>query len=448
MANGRKTTSSTTLESGGRFGQDAAGLSIILGLHAALALTFLWVVPPFNWPDEPAHFNYIRALSDGEGLAAMEESAWSPIQLEELKTRHFAGVGPQSEVISSFRYEAHQPPLFYALAAAVYRLVPSLGAIRILNLTLSCGVVLVTFFAGRRLFATTPEIAWGAALFSAVLPMRAFMSVSIGNGLAAELVFALLLLAVARGARPLAIGAILGVGLWVHAGLLLAVPFYAAWLVLNPAQELPVARALTARETWQRVLVAAVVGLVLWSPWLFRNVSLYGWADPLALSSGALGSAEAEIASSGEPRPTLSLAGPYGLARFAYLLVISFWGVFGWMEMFYSLRIQVFFLLLSAVGVVGLLREFGRGSITRVSSSLAVLPCLIGLALLGYSAFDFQPQGRYLHLASTAIALLHAAAGYGLFGNHARRWFLATSTALAAVGFYGALYVVPWYLAR
>jgi hypothetical protein len=424
-----------------------------VALHAALAAAYLGAMPPFNWPDEPAHFNYVRQLSEGEGPGVMGPDVWQPSELERLKHEHFVGVDPHGPEISAIRYEAHQPPLYYAAAALVYAVLPRIEAVKAVNLLLSSLAVAVIWFAVRRLFPARASIWWGAAALAAVLPMRCFMAASIGNGVAAELVFALFALALASGARPSRVGLVIGCGLWVHSSLFLGLPLYAAWLLLRNDRGEPDGQR-AARPPVRSVIVAALVAIAIWSPWLARSIELYGWSDPLALRSGALGSDEAVASAMGEARPRLGLTGASGIAAFAYLLFASFWGVFGWMEMFFGRPIQGLFVLLSLLPTAGLVSlgvdvlRRRRGVTLGALLWCASTASLFIAALVFYSLFDFQPQGRYLSTASIAFGVLYGAGLERLLGRWTPAWLVGSSALLALVNLYAVLWVVPWYLAR
>lgn len=430
------------------------GPVLLVVAHVACSLPYLATLPPFNWPDEPAHFNYVRELAEGRGLDVMDRSSWAPAELERLKAEHFEGVDPTGPEIEPIRYEAHQPPLYYAIAAAVYRLGPRIEVLKLLNLALSCGVVILTWFAARRLFPETPLIWWASGLFSTLLPMRCFLAVSVGNGVAAELAFALFVLTLAHGFRPAAVGAVVGCGLWIHSALLLALPLYGGWLALSARSGAKRSNGASARP-WRSFTIAAVVALVLWSPWLARNAAVYGNADPLALVTGALSSDEAVTDALGQARPRLTLTGPHGPAPFAYLLFNSFWGVFGWMEMFFGRSIQAFFALLSLAPLLGLaaaIRGHAKTPHARAEGRhllwLGLTALLFLAAVVAYSRFDFQAQGRYLLTASTAFAMLYGAGLSRALGRAAGPWLALASLGLVAANLYGAFYVVPWYLAR
>jgi len=86
-------------------------LLAIVAVYLALAFAYARVTPAWQAPDEPAHFNYIQHLASTGTLPALEPGSYPD------------GVVPLApnvrlSDISKFRYEAHQPPLFYALGAS------------------------------------------------------------------------------------------------------------------------------------------------------------------------------------------------------------------------------------------------------------------------------------------------------------------------------------------
>jgi hypothetical protein len=407
-------------------------------VHAALALGYLSTIPAFNWPDEPAHVNYILAIADGRGLSAMSAGAWAPAALEELKRDHFNGIGARDPRIAGITYEAHQPPLFYLIAALLYRVTGSLTAIRLFNLLLSCAVVVI---APRFVHEAFPDDRWIApavAFLIALHPMRCAMAVSIGNDPAVELVWAGLLLAMATRLRPPWIGIVIGIGTLVKVGTVLAIPLYGAWLwMVGPR----------IRWLWSTITAGAVAALVA-APWIARNVVLYGWTDPFAIAAGALGF--------DHPRPQLELLGDHGVVLFLWRSFQSWWGTFGWMEMLPDPRALVVYIALSAAAASGigvwLLRhrlsgsDWSRADRTVVWSIVAhaVLLC----TLIAYSRYDFQAQGRYLLVLSPASGLLTA---FGLRELIGRWWPLAAVSgglALLWVNLLNLRHVIPWYLDR
>ena len=89
----------------------------------AILVVFLFVgtlyvayTPIWQAPDEPAHYNYIRALGEGRGLPVMAPGDYDQAYLERLTAERF----PPDLSIAPLEYEDHQPPLYYLLATPVY----------------------------------------------------------------------------------------------------------------------------------------------------------------------------------------------------------------------------------------------------------------------------------------------------------------------------------------
>lgn len=420
-------------------------------LHAGLALAYLWALPPFNWPDEPAHFNNVRHLFEAGGLDVMRADSWSPLELEELKRGHFRDVlDPHSDPrIARLRYEAHQPPLYYAIAALVYGSWRSLTAVKLLNVLFSSITLILTFVMARRLWPSAPLAGAAAVLLVALLPMRCYMAASVSNDVAAEAAFAAVLAALVLAPRPLLVGLLLGVGLLVKASLVLA------WVPILGRSLL----ARVGRRDGDRVpaLGGRALGLVLLCslgvalPWIAYNVVQYGPADPLAVRTGALGADAATTAAFGRPRPRLQLLGERGLLTFARTLFLSWWGVFGWMEMFPNRELTLLYLLLTLPPAIGVLLLLVRRSPPEVESDRAVtiwLTATIGALVLAtalYSRFDFQPQGRYLMLAAPAFGLLFVA-GWRRLGSRVQAGTWLSLALILLANLYNLRFIIPYYL--
>src|SRR5262245_2414668 len=87
------------------------GFSLIAWLYLALAWLYALNTPPWQVPDEPAHYNYVRALAEHAALPVLQPGDYDQTYLEKIKREKF----PPSLPIDSIRYEAHQPPSYYLL---------------------------------------------------------------------------------------------------------------------------------------------------------------------------------------------------------------------------------------------------------------------------------------------------------------------------------------------
>jgi 4-amino-4-deoxy-L-arabinose transferase-like glycosyltransferase len=220
----------------------------------ALANGLAWslIVPPFQVPDENAHYAYVqqvaergtlpRQLPPGSGLSPREDRT-----IDALLTFGIVGhrenpapdTEAQQQVLDQIAREklpargsgdalsaTANPPLYYALEAIPYKLMPSgnvldkLAAMRCLSALMGALTVLLVFMFLRELLPATPW-AWPAgALLVAFQPLFGFISGGVNNDNLLYLTGAGLLWAIARAFRRgldrrsgALIGALLGLGL-------------------------------------------------------------------------------------------------------------------------------------------------------------------------------------------------------------------------------------------
>ena len=144
---------------------------VALAAHSLLAIAYN-LATPFgnngypNTPDEGAHFQYVAYVAREWRLPKFEG---------------YEGVG----------YEAHQPPLYYFLAAAIYALTGGEGkAVRLLSTLCSAGVVWLVWRTLRRLAPERPLVALAGMGFAAFLPMHIAIGSAVGNDALTNLLFA------------------------------------------------------------------------------------------------------------------------------------------------------------------------------------------------------------------------------------------------------------------
>ena len=109
------------IQSGRAPGERASrwGLAIVLLAYLALGTLYATATPAWQVPDEPAHYNYVKYVAENRTAArAADRAITRPNYLEEIKASAF----PPPSRSTPIRYESHQPPLYYVLAATVYRL--------------------------------------------------------------------------------------------------------------------------------------------------------------------------------------------------------------------------------------------------------------------------------------------------------------------------------------
>jgi 4-amino-4-deoxy-L-arabinose transferase-like glycosyltransferase len=396
-------------------------LAAIVVAYIAIGVLYAVFTPTWQVPDEPAHYNYVRALAEGRGLPVLEPGDYDQDYLELLKSQHF----PSELSIDSIEYEDHQPPLYYLLAAPVYRLFG--GAVlplRLLSVLIGAGALAVAFGAVRAIFPTRPGLALATAAFIAFIPQHVAMCAGVNNDALAELVvggtlWALVVYVGKKGGRPWPVGLLLAAGLLTKT---------TAYGVVGVAVAAVVLRWRLERRAWRwaagQLAWMLVPALVISAPWFIRNGLTYGWHDPLGL-------ARHNVVVEGQTRSSewLALYGWGGLlSRMARTTFQSFWGQFGWMGVVLPARIYQALALLSALLAAGFLwwlfdrRRPRLTSLQRAGLALFLVSTFLALLeFLGYNLTFVQHQGRYLFTALIPIGLA-AALGIGQWANLLPRW--------------------------
>ena len=357
-----------------RIGATSYTLLLVLLVYLALASLFALKTPPWQNPDEPAHYNYVAYLATEGKLPVLQMGDYDGAYLERLKAEKF----PPALSIDPVRYEFHQPPLYYLLAAPVYWLSGgSLLALRLFSAVLGAGVVLLIFLCARTVLPGSPHIALGAAAFTAFLPMH--IAVGFLTKATAYILLPIALIVVAAGI---------------------------VWRTQ--------ARPLTARAQFTQYALLIAPALLLGLPWWIRNSLLYGNGDFLGL-------AWHDVVVTGQPTAAAWIADNGWTAYWVRAWTFtskSFWGVFGWLGVFMDARIYTALFVLSLMAAVGALlrcRRWTKGDKKRwlqfpSSPWMALLLLWLGAfaAYAWYNVGFIQHQGRYLFPALPTWSLLAA----------------------------------------
>ncbi len=408
-----------------------AFLGVIVAAYLGVGALYAVYTPPWQAPDEPAHYNYIAQVAGAGCCPVIAPGDWDAAYLEALKAAQF----PEDADLSPIEYEDHQPPLYYLLASLIHRVTGgSLLALRLFSVILGAGVVMAAYLAGVRLLPHRQPLALAAAAFVAFVPQHIAMLASVNNDSLAELIMGVLLVTVL---------AYLGNPVTAHTsgeesalpdplrphpatlGLMVGLAFLTKLTVYSPAV-LAVAVAVLSRWRLERrparwlltqAVWAGIPALALGALWWGRNAAVYGWPDFL----GQTAHASTVV---GQPR-TAELVAQLGiggyLARFLLWTYRSFWGQFGWMAVPMSPRVYLLiglFLLSDAAGLAWLLAAFRLRPRLRPPrrASLWVLAVVVLATLVNYLYYNLtfvQFQGRYLYTALIPLGLLVAA---GLWG--------------------------------
>lgn len=399
---------------------------------ACLVLGALYAVytPPWQVPDEPAHYNYVRYVVEQRRLPVLQPGDYDQAYLNEILDAKF----DPAYSIDPIRYEYHQPPLYYLLLAPVYAL--SGGALlplRMVSVLLGAGIAVVAYLTARRAYPGRVGLALGAAAFVAFIPQHLAMNAGVQNDPLAELILGLALLRLVSWLRtdePWSIaqhvvtGAIIGLGLLTKLSAYVAVPLAVVAVVLKywrtgRAADQQTGKSSTAPPTAgpdvrDRPFAAALPvlaalllpALLLGLPWFVRNAVVYGGLDFTGLGR------HAEVVQG--QLTTAQWIELYGWGQlpgaFVRTTFRSFWGQFGWMAVPMEWRVYLalrVFSILAAVGVV--FRAVDAWDKGHRPSAALVLLFFSGMLTLGsylwYNLSFYQAQGRYLFPALIPIGV-------------------------------------------
>jgi 4-amino-4-deoxy-L-arabinose transferase-like glycosyltransferase len=405
-------------------------LAGIVALFVGLGALYAIYTPPWQTPDEPAHYNYVAQIVEGGCCPIITPEDWDAAYLEELKEEQF----PEEADLSAIQYEDHQPPLYYLAASLVYRLSHgNLVALRMLSVVFGAGVVLAAYFAVARLCPNHKPLALAAAAFVAFIPQHVAMMAGVGNDSLAELVLGVItVVAITYLGNPLskkhgedvpldvssrphaaALGGLTGIAFLTKLSIYLpAVLIVAAAILLRWRHEKRSLRWLAEQIGWSAGLALLIGG---W--WWVRNGILYGWPDlfaqraHVAVVEGQLRTAD-HIAA-------LGLASY--LREFLTVTYHSFWGQFGWMGVPMPSRDYLLiglFLIWNLAGLVIFLTTFRKHLALTYEQRAGIV--MLGLVLLasmvGYIYYNLtfvQFQGRYLYPALIPLGGLVAVGIWG-----------------------------------
>jgi 4-amino-4-deoxy-L-arabinose transferase-like glycosyltransferase len=434
------------------------------GILGLLLITFLVLaglysaqVPLFEAPDEIAHVDFVHFLRAEKRLPEQGQSG-----------------------------EAHQPPLYYVLAAlvslpaemadlgAVLRYNPdfvwagagqdtnvihhtavesfpwqnsvlAIHLMRALSVLMGAGTVAIIYLIGREVFPRQSVIPLAASAIAAFNPQFVFISSVVNNDnlanlCAAMVTWMLVRLLMGRTSRwtLLGLGLSLGAGLMTKQNLLVLVPLVALSLLYRSF------RRRNFRLLLEGGLIIGGAILVLTGWWYWRNQILYG--DPFGVSA---------FLAHRQQEGSATITDWTTLRVFLGKMHRSFWGMFGWMNV--PLPAWIYRVLTSGYVLAGIggglawHRNRRRGSRPWAVWALwALLPVLFVLwvTIYGYRFGGSGWQGRYLFPALPAIALLLAAGLANLLPQRGKAvpLILGGGTLLAVAGWALPGVISPAYL--
>ena len=404
-------------------------LILLLATYLLVGALYATQTPPWQVPDEPAHYNYIAQLHADGCCPVMEAGDYDQDYLSALTASRFDPA--LTDRLGALRYENHQPPLYYLLLLPAFALFGGdLIALRLCSVVIGAGVVLMAWATVRALFPARPWFALTAAAFVAFLPQHAAMMGGVNNDSLAEFWIGAALLACVRYVRgveedaapaphPALLGALAGLAVLTKttAAFIVAVALAAAWLRWRQERA---QRAVPLRSLVVAVLWISVVAAAINTPWWLRNASVYGGLDIAGLGRHDAVVALPETAAGGQPRTGDWIAQQGAgalLSRFVRFTFNSFWGQFGWMaapmpDWVYAVLLG--FVVVVMVGLALALRRNQREQETITAGQrggvalLALASALVVAQYLYYNLTFVQHQGRYLFPALIPISLVVA----------------------------------------
>ena len=184
-------------------------MALLLALSLVRGFLYLAVVPPWQGPDEPRHFEYARLIADRRRLVTMRDLS-PALQADVLHSmadhdfwrfgfayydydptrppRTFEEVWP-----GDFAHQVHQPALYYVGAAIAALLAPGndvqldLYAMRFYSLLVGLLTLIVVYRAAAELFPEDAFLRLAIPAFVALLPMNTFLMSMVSNDALAEL---------------------------------------------------------------------------------------------------------------------------------------------------------------------------------------------------------------------------------------------------------------------
>lgn len=417
------------------------GLAAVVVVYLVLGASYAYLTPPWQTPDEPAHYNVIAQMAQGV-WPTLQAGDYNQAYLEQLVGRGF----PPDLPVDGVRYQDYQPPLYYVLALPAFWLSGgALVAVRLFSVLLGAGVVVFTALTARAVWPHAPVLSLAAAGFVAFIPQHIAMLAGVNNDALSELLVAAGLWWLTRHTlsdQPLTNREAVMLGLIVGAALLTKVQAYVLLPVAVLALALRADRARAVRPGALMLALALGLGALYWG----RNWLVCGAGDLLC------GNLHNQVVV-GQPTTTGWIA-QFGLDSLLWrgltFTFQSFWGVFGWMGVFMDARLYLGLLVFTGlvlVGVLGAARGW-RGWSPATQRAVLVLAASATLTLglyLVYNLSFVQHQGRYLFPALVPLSVAVAA---GL--RQWARWLRwpPAEAALAALMVAGLAGLSAWALVR
>ncbi len=329
-------------------------LLFVLIIYGIVATLFAVRTPPWQAPDEPAHYNYAAQVARDGCCPTIQVGDWDSAYLEQLKSGHFA-----PDLLGEFdsiQYEDHQPPLYYLMQSVIHQLSGgSLTAMRLFSALLGAGIVACAYVIALILLPERTEVAVGTATLVGLIPQHVAILASVNNDSLAGLEIGLALIGVLdylRGGRVKAwhLGVLVGLGLLTKLSTLFLVGLVPVAILLKWWIENSGSRMRRVSSLLVAIATFALPVVVLGGIWSLHSIQAYGFPD-------VFGQRQHNVVVADQPRTADRITaigwGDY-LRQAIETTFNSFWGQFGWMALPLPGWMYAVFLGLLAAGGSGL----------------------------------------------------------------------------------------------
>lgn len=371
---------------------------LLAGAAFLLSAPLVFLVPPGEAPDEPAHVAYVHhVVAEGTLPPAAGASGIYSYEFYQPPLAYLAmAVGVRAAGFRSLEYPFNPDPSFaFQRGARAFRRPPrSVGLVtarkallvaRFVNLAWVLLAASAIFLTCRQLTSSS-WIALAAAAPFALAPQLLFVSAIVGNdaavtALVVAATFCLVILA-SRSCHPLvpiAASTAAGLAPWAKASAIVIAPAVAltfTWLAVS--------------RRWRDAMTLLLPGLVLSAGWVLMEAVRTGSALPSPPTGW-----------DGGPGVTRLLTKPWWIVS----VWGSFWAKLGWFNIELPRPVYLVFVPPTLAAVLGFI-ALRRLTITAKAGWLlvAIVASNIALMCLYLARVDWQPQGRYLLPAAAAAA--------------------------------------------
>jgi len=395
-------------------------------------LLYLFLIPPWQSPDEPHHFGYGVLLSKNANLGSQDHKILSEEIADSMSTFHawqYQNIprpvsSPQS--LSELPYYhgidsvSGREPLYYMLNSLILKVfhldknINQFYLTRFLSLLYFIGTVYFLYLSSKLIFKDNLPFIFASVCFAALVPQFLIISTSVNPVNLAVMLGAaflyIILYSLFKGKHLLALllgPVIIGLAFFNHRVALFMVPPFVALLLIYLVRSLKNQGELI--KITVLVLAVLLIFVILFFaaqhffPDQFRNIARLSGLEPRIRDINKFG----EYASSGTSKSISSfLDGSFK----------TFWFFAGWLRFGYHLDIYSILKLMCLLSLFGLFKYvyafFARKEHSKdvdVPSFLilvaAGLPIIVG-AIIKYYPAAIVAQGRYFFPAISALAIL------------------------------------------